>query len=110
MIFLYLILSAFLIWYIQTQKIFSMLAGWMNEFFYGTTFFSDLLECSFCVGFWICTGLSFIIQVDFFTVTGYTNLVGHVLTGMVTSVMYTYIVEGIKTKHQVVVISNLHKG
>jgi len=105
---LYLILCGFTIWYIQSQKIFKSIAM-LLDFQEPTGFFNNLLECSFCIGFWVCLVYTIVLDISFLDVsTDFLYVLSmpieRIITAMVTSVIYSYCKIGIISKHQNIIV------
>lgn len=87
--FIYLLLSGFLIWFIQTQKIFDKL------FF--IDFLKEMRKCGLCLGFWVCLLLQPIFKLgilDNFNINIYTYIVNVLVTAAVSSFIIFLVVKG----------------
>lgn len=108
---IYLILCGFIIWYVQSQKIFSKVATTLDRLIWDTsgsnTPMKDMLECSFCIGFWVCLFVSLSMRISFVEINHpiVKYLLGdYIITAMITSVIYSYVKIGIETKHQNIIV------
>lgn len=76
--FLYLLVSGFLIWFIQSQKIFEKI--FFNDFL------KEMRKCGICLGFWVCLLLYFVFGIGLLDQLDY-NLYTHIANVIVTSVV-----------------------
>lgn len=92
--FLYLALSGFTIWFIQSQKIFDKL--FFNEFL------KELRHCKICLGFWVCVVLFPAFGVGLLPhLNVYIGLVDWVVTSMISSFVIFLIFSGWQARYGV---------
>lgn len=82
----YFIISGFLIWFIQTQKIF--------DYFFFNDFLKEIRKCEICLGTWICILMLTIFETGLFSgfeLNMFTNILNYVITASLSSfIIYVF--------------------
>ena len=97
--FLYLAVSGFTIWFIQSQKIFDKL--FFNDFL------KEMRKCKICLGFWVCGLYALVFRIgllDIFATNYFAAIVNWFVTAIVSSFVIFLIIEGWKSRYGVTVV------
>lgn len=91
----YLALSGFIIWFIQSQKIF--------DYIFFTKFLKEIRSCGICLGFWVCFAMF-----PVFKLIEFENLYQYILSWTILSALASVLIllvkEGYKSRYGITIV------
>lgn len=94
MIIIYLLVTLFIIYFLQTEQIFKKLVQAVNW-----SFLSELWYCPKCLGFWVSIFTGILFNIDYFSGILEHNIITEIITAAITSYLLYYLRVGIEITH-----------